>query len=193
MTMMPSITQIANRAMKPIAAGTLNGVRAATNLVGKEDGAERGCHREGGNQPADSRARAPPAIDGSRRRPPPKAEHHRDHWQPVLKNAIRHTPLGAHIAVTADPVGSIVVEDDGPGLRDDLVPDLLQPFKKGAAWSEGAGLGLAIVKQRSPTWHLEDRPIGLWGAKFQLTLPAIVARPASRSGFEPPERGGCVA
>jgi hypothetical protein len=50
--------------------------------------------------------------------------------KPVLENAIRHTPLGAHIAVTADPVGSIVVEDDGPGLRDDLVPDLLQPFKK---------------------------------------------------------------
>jgi Histidine kinase-, DNA gyrase B-, and HSP90-like ATPase len=93
--------------------------------------------------------------------------------KPVLENAIRHTPLGAHIAVTADPVGSIVVEDDGPGLRDDLVPDLLQPFKKGAASSDGAGLGLAIVKQRSPTWH--------------------VGRPASRSGFEPPERGGCVA
>jgi hypothetical protein len=89
--------------------------------------------------------------------------------KPVLENAIRHTPLGAHIAVTADPVGSIVVEDDGPGLRDDLVPDLLQPFKKGAAWGEGAGLGLAIVMQRSPTWHLEDRP-GLWRCEVPADL-----------------------
>src|SRR4029077_7463440 len=65
----------------------------------------------------------------------------------LLENAVRHTPPRTHIDVTTGPGGTIVVEDDGPGLADDVIPDLLQPFKKGRAATEGSGLGLAIVKQ----------------------------------------------
>jgi signal transduction histidine kinase len=92
----------------------------------------------------------------------------------VLENAIRHTPLGTHIAVTADPVGAIVVEDDGPGLRDDLVPDLLQPFKKGAASSGGAGLGLASSRSGRQHGTLKIGQAAYGGAKFQL-----IGRPSS--------------
>jgi signal transduction histidine kinase len=110
----------------------------------------------------------------------------------LLENAIRHTPPGTHIAITAGPAGSIVVEDDGPGLRDDLIPDLLQPFKKGAASSEGAGLGLAIVKQAVDLHHgtLKIGQSASGGAKFQLTFPTILAGPAVRSGSPPPAHDG---
>src|SRR5262249_13538691 len=101
----------------------------------------------------------------------------------LLENAIRHTPPATHIAVTAGPAGSSVVDDDGPGLSDELIRDLLQPFKKGTASSEGAGLGLAIVKQ-AVDLHEGTLKIGQsasGGAKFQLTFPALTAL-ASRSG-----------
>jgi two-component system, OmpR family, sensor histidine kinase QseC len=91
----------------------------------------------------------------------------------LIENAIRHTPRGTHISVTAGPAGSIVVEDDGPGLAVDAIPDLLQPFKKGAASSEGAGLGLAIVKQ-AVDLHEGTLAIGrsaLGGARFSVLLP----------------------
>ena len=91
----------------------------------------------------------------------------------LLENAVRHTPPGTHIDVTAGPGGSIVVEDDGPGLVDDVIPDLLQPFKKGLASTEGAGLGLAIVKQ-AVDLHGGTLQIGRsvsGGARFSLTFP----------------------
>ena len=91
----------------------------------------------------------------------------------LLENAIRHTPPGTHIDVTAGPGGSIVVEDDGPGLVDDVIPDLLQPFKKGRASTEGAGLGLAIVKQavdlHNGALQIDRSVTG--GARFSLTFP----------------------
>jgi signal transduction histidine kinase len=34
----------------------------------------------------------------------------------LLENAIRHTPPGTEIKVTVGPAGSIVVEDNGPGV-----------------------------------------------------------------------------
>jgi len=94
----------------------------------------------------------------------------------LLENAVRHTPPGTHIDVTAGPGGSLVVEDDGPGLVDDVIPDLLQPFKKGQASTEGAGLGLAIVKQ-AVDLHNGALQIGRsasGGARFSLTFPAAV-------------------
>jgi signal transduction histidine kinase len=106
----------------------------------------------------------------------------------LLENAIRHTPPGTHVAVTAGPAGSIIVEDDGPGLHDDLIPDLLQPFKKGAASSEGAGLGLAIVKQAVDLHHgtLKIGQSAAGGARFSLIFPGAAAgagyRPSLREG-----------
>jgi signal transduction histidine kinase len=108
----------------------------------------------------------------------------------LLENAIRHTPPGTHVAVTAGPAGSIIVEDDGPGLHDDLIPDLLQPFKKGAASSEGAGLGLAIVKQAVDLHHgtLKIGQSAAGGARFALIFPGAVAGVDYR--LSPLEGGG---
>lgn len=97
----------------------------------------------------------------------------RDALRNLIENAIRHTPPRTEIRVTVGPGGSIVVEDNGPGVAAEAIPDLLQPFKKGSTSNEGAGLGLAIVKQAVDLHHghieVGRSPTG--GAKFSLTVP----------------------
>jgi signal transduction histidine kinase len=91
----------------------------------------------------------------------------------LVENAVRHTPAGTEVQVTAGPAGLITVEDGGPGLASETSRELLQPFKKGRASGEGAGLGLAIVRQ-AVDLHRGNLEIGrssLGGAKFTLTFP----------------------
>jgi len=90
----------------------------------------------------------------------------------LIENAVRHTPPGTEVYIEVGPAGSILVEDDGPGLAA-AADTLLQPFKKGSASGEGAGLGLAIVRQ-AVELHRGKLEIGRssrGGAKFTLTLP----------------------
>jgi two-component system, OmpR family, sensor histidine kinase QseC len=91
----------------------------------------------------------------------------------LVENAVRHTPPGTEVQITAGPAGSIVVEDDGPGLPCQASSELVQPFKKGRESSEGAGLGLAIVRH-AVELHRGKLEIGRsagGGAKFAVTLP----------------------
>jgi signal transduction histidine kinase len=91
----------------------------------------------------------------------------------LIENAVRHTPPGTTVRVVVGPEGSIVVEDDGPGFTGDGIAELLQPFKKGRASSEGAGLGLAIVKQAIDL-HQGTLQVGrsaAGGARFSLSFP----------------------
>jgi two-component system OmpR family sensor kinase len=70
----------------------------------------------------------------------------------LLENAIRHSPNGGTVRLTADrDDGRIhfVVEDSGPGFPPDLLAAAFDPFVRGAqegADRSGAGLGLAIVR-----------------------------------------------
>src|SRR5262249_37614471 len=90
----------------------------------------------------------------------------------LVENAIRHTPPGTDIKVTVGPAGSIVVEDNGPGLVAESIPGLLQPFKKGSTTGQGAGLGLAIVKQAVELHrgHIQIGRSSGGGAKFSLNF-----------------------
>jgi len=91
----------------------------------------------------------------------------------LVENAVRHTPPGTEVQVTVGPAGTILVEDDGPGLSEGTSAELLEPFKKGRETGEGAGLGLAIVKQ-TVDMHRGRLEIGRssrGGARFALTLP----------------------
>ena len=70
----------------------------------------------------------------------------------LLENAIRHTPRGGHVRLTAERIDHMVrfvVEDPGPGFPAGLLLTGFEPFVRGAdgsAASEGAGLGLTIVR-----------------------------------------------
>lgn len=71
----------------------------------------------------------------------------------------------------------ISVEDDGPGVPDELVPQLFEPFVRGpAARGDGTGLGLTItrrlVEALNGTIGYEPREPN--GARFAVWLPAAV-------------------
>jgi signal transduction histidine kinase len=77
--------------------------------------------------------------------------------------------------VAADGCGS-VVDDDGPGLADDLKVRVFEPFEQGpraaTAASPGTGIGLALVSafaalHGGPAWA-EDSDLG--GARFVVEL-----------------------
>ncbi len=73
---------------------------------------------------------------------------------------------------------SITVEDDGPGIPADVLPDIFEAFVSSRLDAKGTGLGLtvaeAIVHQHSGTITASNRPAG--GASLEVTLPASEPR-----------------
>ncbi|WP_159983189.1 MULTISPECIES: ATP-binding protein [unclassified Novosphingobium] len=64
----------------------------------------------------------------------------------LIDNAVRHTPAGCAITVMIETNGSVVVEDDGPGIAIDSREVSRRRFRRGdTARSDSAGLGLSIV------------------------------------------------
>lgn len=67
----------------------------------------------------------------------------------LLDNAIRYTPRGGHVdlsfhAGTQDV--TVEIADTGPGIPDELLARVFDPFVRGNTEQEGTGLGLSIVK-----------------------------------------------
>lgn len=98
----------------------------------------------------------------------------------LLVNARRHTPAGTavHIRVHARSNGIVlVIEDEGPGIPDELKEVLFEPFRQGAgAGGRGVGIGLSLVKKfaelHGGTALIEDGEHG--GARFVITLPGDI-------------------
>lgn len=98
----------------------------------------------------------------------------------LLANARVHTPGGstvtARLTVGADEV-SLEIEDDGPGIDPDLVPELFERFARGdpsrSRHSGSTGLGLAIaqsiVESHNGTIAVDTRP---GRTVFSVILPA---------------------
>ncbi|HPH13215.1 MAG TPA: sensor histidine kinase N-terminal domain-containing protein [Burkholderiaceae bacterium] len=66
----------------------------------------------------------------------------------LLHNAIKHSPVGAHLSVrlvTDERHAALTVADSGPGINSELRSRLFQPFSAGHAHS-GSGLGLVICR-----------------------------------------------
>ncbi|MFN2587062.1 MAG: ATP-binding protein [Actinomycetota bacterium] len=93
----------------------------------------------------------------------------------LLTNAYRYG--GPNISLSGGRRnGDVIlsVSDDGPGVEDQLVGELFQPFSRGSTSSTtgGSGLGLAIVKMLveacgGEIWHEPRRPTG---ARFCVKL-----------------------
>jgi signal transduction histidine kinase len=96
----------------------------------------------------------------------------------LLENALSHTPPGTSIAVwtgTADGQVTLIVEDNGPGVPEELAPTIFERFVRGAGDRGGSfGLGLAIVKavaeSHGGSVSLERTGHGE-GARFVVRLP----------------------
>lgn len=68
------------------------------------------------------------------------------------------------------------VEDNGPGVPEDLRGEIFEPFFTTKAAGKGTGLGLSIARRvledHGGSLELVSRPDGLAGARFELVLPA---------------------
>jgi signal transduction histidine kinase len=103
----------------------------------------------------------------------------------LVDNALRHTLPGTAVAIAAAAEGDhavLTVEDAGPGVPDDLLADLAEPFFRldQSRGRGGTGLGLtlvaAIVALHSGRLQLARSALG--GLSVRITLPGIGAAPA---------------
>ena len=100
----------------------------------------------------------------------------------LVENAMRHTPPGTRVHVStgiADGQAILTVDDDGPGIPEELERRVFERFVRGGRdGGRGSGLGLAIVRavaeSHGGTVSIERPPSG--GARLVIRLP--VARPA---------------
>jgi diguanylate cyclase (GGDEF)-like protein len=101
----------------------------------------------------------------------------------LLTNAYRHG--GSSIALTARMEGGhveLVLTDDGPGIPDDLVLTIFQPFVRGnrvdAEGRRGSGLGLSLASAIAAAsgGTLTYASVLPHGARFVLRLPIATAQ-----------------
>ena len=108
--------------------------------------------------------------------------------QNLLDNAIKFTPAGGRITISAVPFSSsgrsreraahhdavkILVQDSGPGVPEELRPSIFHKFATGWSPDSGSGLGLAfcklVVQAHGGDIWVEGGPEG--GARFVFLLP----------------------
>ncbi|MBL6958426.1 MAG: sensor histidine kinase [Rhodospirillales bacterium] len=98
----------------------------------------------------------------------------------LVNNALHYCPKGSHITVRVSELenrGVLEVEDDGPGIPDDMKEKVLERFVRlDERAGFGSGLGLAIVSEvaegHGATLTLADGPDGR-GLKVSLAFPVI--------------------
>ena len=111
----------------------------------------------------------------------------------LIENAVKHTPPGTNVrASTATSNGHalLVVEDDGPGIPDELGGRIFERFVRGAGdrgtpGRGGSGLGLAIVRAvaQSHGGSVALEPTaGGHGTRFVVTLPSDATPPSETNG-----------
>jgi signal transduction histidine kinase len=99
----------------------------------------------------------------------------------LLSNACRYgDPPITVSAVEAHGVRHVTVQDSGPGVPEEFVPQLFDRFARGSASAStvtGTGLGLAIARSyaRAHRGEVSYRPAAPRGAAFELTLPRLNA------------------
>lgn len=96
----------------------------------------------------------------------------------LLRNAVEATP-GGHVRVSwfaSDEEIGLVVEDDGPGIQDDIQSRVFEPFFTTKSVGQGTGLGLAVVhgvvEEHGGSVEVGDSELG--GAQFRIVLPGNV-------------------
>ncbi len=96
----------------------------------------------------------------------------------LVSNALRYGGNASVTVLTEGNFAILRVEDTGPGIPEDRITDMLEPFTRGEASRNratgGAGLGLtlarAVAEQHGGTLELSNRPEGGLRAEFRLPL-----------------------
>jgi signal transduction histidine kinase len=94
----------------------------------------------------------------------------------LLDNALRHTPPGTGVRVSAARSNGHVrleVSDQGLGIKRQNMPHIFEPFFTSNEEAQGAGLGLAIARELADRMHGRLSVRSIPGATtFSLVLPA---------------------
>ncbi|MBI4892881.1 MAG: HAMP domain-containing histidine kinase [Acidobacteria bacterium] len=110
----------------------------------------------------------------------------------LLRNALHAVPaLGGQIRVVSAltnsggrPAISVAVDDNGPGIPPEVLPDVFEAFVTTRLDAQGTGLGLTVVEgiihQHEGAISAANLPQG--GARLEVILPA----PPAASSQEPP-------
>ncbi len=111
-----------------------------------------------------------------------------DVFSNLITNAIKHSEEGKPVTVDVkvEPVkenGQLfykcIVEDNGPGIPDEMKTKLFHRFQRGVTKTQGKGLGLYLVRTLVEGYHgkvwVEDRVEGdhTKGARFVVLLPVV--------------------
>lgn len=92
----------------------------------------------------------------------------------LLGNALKFTPQGGQVQVTVSESAeqvNVVVQDSGPGVPADLLPQLGRRFARGDHTRSGSGLGLSIAARVAELHGGALRFETAQGLKVTLTLP----------------------
>ena len=96
----------------------------------------------------------------------------------LLTNALKFTPPGGLVTITAGPAGTkavLAVTDTGPGIPADELPRIFDRFWRGrqAAQTSGSGIGLAVAAElaRAHGGRLSAASQPGQGTQLTLTLP----------------------
>ncbi len=105
----------------------------------------------------------------------------------LVGNAVKHSSgNGANIEISVgiardgtNRYYQVEVEDNGPGIPDELKDKIFNRLQRGETKARGIGLGLYLVKSLVESYHgrvwVEDRVSGDYskGSRFVVMLPAI--------------------
>jgi len=104
-------------------------------------------------------------------------------WTNILDNAIAAMDGSGVITLTTFRDGDDVVvelEDDGPGVRPDLVDDIFDPFVTSKPPGEGTGLGLSISHQIITEKHGGQISLASEPGRTTFVIRLPLARPTER-------------
>jgi len=97
----------------------------------------------------------------------------------LVGNAFKHTQANDTVRVRVrgnGDAGTVVIDviDTGPGIPDDVMDTIFDPFARGGEDTEGAGLGLAIAKDLTEAMggRIEVSSEAGEGTCFRVVLPA---------------------
>lgn len=95
-------------------------------------------------------------------------------FENLLKNAFEHSPAGGTVEVSVTIEGDqafVIVEDRGPGFREEDLPRIFEPFFTRRRGGTGLGLSLVqrIVEQHNGAVRAMNREGG--GARMVIVLP----------------------
>jgi signal transduction histidine kinase/CheY-like chemotaxis protein len=110
----------------------------------------------------------------------------------LLSNALKFTHEGAIELIVSYENNTLtaIVQDQGPGISDDLKPRLFEPFEQAQSIHGSSGLGLAISKRIAALMNgdLIVLTEAEKGARFKMSIPLFEAEPRQRVETESPEK-----